>query len=699
MTEFRTDHLAYRFALDPTPRQARELERHARGARFAFNWGLSRIAAALDARAAEIEAGGQATTPIPGHMQLCPAWTVYKNTAAPCLHCRHILIQQPDGGWTPERDGDCEEGHEHEPRPRVCTVCGTPGKQAPDGAWRPTVPMCTDGNPHNLAKVSPGLPWIGQVFAASYHAALRDADRAWKNFFASRSGQRRGRAVGRPRFKSAKRSTPAFQMHGPTLRLADATHIILPKIGRVTVMSDDSHHPAMLLSRSHTPGQRHMGNRRRARQAWRQLQEAQRLRDRAVTILAALRNDKGLSLDDAVAALNVLADAHARAAAVQKVTKALTAAQETLAAVIADPAADSRKKNAAAKRVEKATEALHKADAPRKASRTDAWSKAKLADIEQSGALTVDRVRDLATVYEVAPESSLMATLLEVAQQIRIVRANISRGADGLWWLSLSLETPAPVRQPTKRQRRNGAVGVDFGVRELARLSDRPDRIRNPRYLQRSLEKIRVAQKRLSRCEPGSRRRDRARALFGLLHADVARQREAALHRATTKLTRRYEKIGVEGWDVQKAMAEGSADLPKRLRRKRNRALADTGIGIARHQLGYKTARAGTTLVVAEPGAPTGRTCSVCGQAKTKPVPPHHELFACEVCGYIGPRRLNTARVLQKAASGSGPLHGGSAESRGGDVTPETARGGGQSSMKRAASTRLRRGETGTPGP
>ena len=44
---------AYRFALDPTPGQERDLLRHAGAARAAFNWGLARVKAVMDQRAAE----------------------------------------------------------------------------------------------------------------------------------------------------------------------------------------------------------------------------------------------------------------------------------------------------------------------------------------------------------------------------------------------------------------------------------------------------------------------------------------------------------------------------------------------------------------------------------------------------------------------------------------------------------------------
>jgi putative transposase len=44
---------AYRFALDPTPVQKRDLLRHAGAARVAYNWALARVKAVMDQRVAE----------------------------------------------------------------------------------------------------------------------------------------------------------------------------------------------------------------------------------------------------------------------------------------------------------------------------------------------------------------------------------------------------------------------------------------------------------------------------------------------------------------------------------------------------------------------------------------------------------------------------------------------------------------------
>src|SRR5690554_3383935 len=111
---------AFVFALDATPRQQRAFASHAGGARFAYNWGIQKIAEALDAREAEKAAGQTPATKIPGHFDLCRMWTEWKNTAQ----------------WVDRETGE----------------------------------------------VTAGVPWVSRNFVGTYQAALRDAAAAWKRF-------------------------------------------------------------------------------------------------------------------------------------------------------------------------------------------------------------------------------------------------------------------------------------------------------------------------------------------------------------------------------------------------------------------------------------------------------------------------------------------------------------------------------------
>src|SRR5690625_4464559 len=147
-TQHRMANLAYKVALDPTPAQERAFASHAGGGRFAYNWGIATIQAALEDRETERERDGEPSTPVPGHFDLCKAWTVHKDTA----------------DWTD----------------------------------------------HTTGETTTGIPWVSNNFSGTYQAALRDADRAWREYFDSRTGQRAGRPLGKPRFKSAKKSPARF---------------------------------------------------------------------------------------------------------------------------------------------------------------------------------------------------------------------------------------------------------------------------------------------------------------------------------------------------------------------------------------------------------------------------------------------------------------------------------------------------------
>jgi hypothetical protein len=59
---------AYRVALNPTPAQARDLERHAGAARFTYNWPLAAVRTNIGQRAAERSygLGGEDLTPVLG---------------------------------------------------------------------------------------------------------------------------------------------------------------------------------------------------------------------------------------------------------------------------------------------------------------------------------------------------------------------------------------------------------------------------------------------------------------------------------------------------------------------------------------------------------------------------------------------------------------------------------------------------------
>jgi putative transposase len=78
-----------------------------------------------------------------------------------------------------------------------------------------------------LAKATPEREWLSEVASVALVQACRDARRAYRNWFDSLSGKRKGRKVGHPRFRSRKDSRQSvrltrngFGLHGERLYLA-----------------------------------------------------------------------------------------------------------------------------------------------------------------------------------------------------------------------------------------------------------------------------------------------------------------------------------------------------------------------------------------------------------------------------------------------------------------------------------------------
>ena len=85
-----------------------------------------------------------------------------------------------------------------------------------------------------LAKGTPEREWLGEVASVALVQACQDARRAYRNWFDSLSGKRKGRRIGRPRFRSRKdhRQSVRLTRNGFALH-RDRLHVA--KIGNLKV--------------------------------------------------------------------------------------------------------------------------------------------------------------------------------------------------------------------------------------------------------------------------------------------------------------------------------------------------------------------------------------------------------------------------------------------------------------------------------
>ncbi|MGR4850637.1 RNA-guided endonuclease InsQ/TnpB family protein [Streptomyces sp. LARHCF252] len=86
------------------------------------------------------------------------------------------------------------------------------------------------------AKRTPERSWLGEVSAVVLQQSLRDAEAAYKNFFASLKGERRGAKSGAPRFKSRKDNRQSIRFTANARwSITGCGRLNLPKVGAVKV--------------------------------------------------------------------------------------------------------------------------------------------------------------------------------------------------------------------------------------------------------------------------------------------------------------------------------------------------------------------------------------------------------------------------------------------------------------------------------
>jgi putative transposase len=86
------------------------------------------------------------------------------------------------------------------------------------------------------AKDTPERVWLGEVSSVVLQQALADLDTAYRNFFASVTGKRKGRRMAPPRFRSGKDNRQAIRFtKNSRFKVVDNGRLRLPKIGDVEV--------------------------------------------------------------------------------------------------------------------------------------------------------------------------------------------------------------------------------------------------------------------------------------------------------------------------------------------------------------------------------------------------------------------------------------------------------------------------------
>ena len=236
----------------------------------------------------------------------------------------------------------------------------------------------------------------------------------------------------------------------------------------------------------------------------------------------------------------------------------------------------------------------------------------------------------------------------------RIIRATISRGFN-YWHVSFTVYEKK--RIPEAHRNPGSVVGIDMGVGDHVIVAANPhgdevmrrglpttiaDHDKRIRYLQRKMSRKRGPDTR-TKTTP-SNRWGRANNQVRKYHNTMANVRHDFAAKVAHELARDYETVVIEDLNVRAMMTRGGA-----YKRGLNRAIAQASFADLRRRITYKTRWNGGTTIVADRWFPSSKTCSRCGEVKSKLSLSERE-YMCYRCGVVVDRDLNAATNLAKLA-------------------------------------------------
>ena len=177
----------------------------------------------------------------------------------------------------------------------------------------------------------------------------------------------------------------------------------------------------------------------------------------------------------------------------------------------------------------------------------------------------------------------------------------------------------------------NGAVGIDLGIKNFTICSDGVV-FENKRFLEKSLRKLKISQRKLSKKKKGSNNRDKQKLKVSKLHKKVKNQRNDYQHKVSREIANKYKVICLETLKVKNMIKN----------RKLSKAIQDASWNSFVSKLEYKVAENQGYLVKIDRFYPSSKTCSNCGCVKDK-LSLSERTYKCNECGFTIDRDLNAS--------------------------------------------------------
>lgn len=216
----------------------------------------------------------------------------------------------------------------------------------------------------------------------------------------------------------------------------------------------------------------------------------------------------------------------------------------------------------------------------------------------------------------------------------KIGTCTVSKTPTGKYYISILVDdgNPMPNKAPITI---NTSVGIDVGIKDFAVLSN-GQVYSNPKFYEKDEKRLKVLQRRLSRKQKGSNRRERARLAVAKQHEKIKNHRVNFIHQITSRIVRESQTVIIEDLNVEGMLK--NHNLAKHI--------ASASWSEFFRQLQYKCDWYGKNLIRIGRFEPSSKTC-LCGYIN-KDLTLKDREWNCPQCGRYNDRDLLAAINIKR---------------------------------------------------